>query len=180
MDNEEFFIPQNVGETPKALRAKKDYLALGPGRSLEKLLEVYRQHSANGTGTVPTLRKATLANWSGLWGWANLSARYDDHQADRLLEQEFEERKKDYIEQLQQFSAFNKASGKSAFKAAATATKQLLEFIESAEEKGQGIKSWDDAVKVANIMRGILPLADLWGKAMGVDRILSADKLPWE
>jgi hypothetical protein len=55
-------------ETPRAAQAFADYLAMGPGRSLEKLLAQYRQQTANGI-RVPTLRFKTLADWSGTFCW---------------------------------------------------------------------------------------------------------------
>jgi|GEM_PF-6585379 len=55
-------------ETPKARQAFADYLAMGSGRSLEKLLEQYRQQSGSGT-SVPSLRYRTLADWSRAHNW---------------------------------------------------------------------------------------------------------------
>jgi hypothetical protein len=52
-------------ETPRAKAAFNDYLAMGDGRSLEKLLSQYRGQS----GGAPTLRMATLEAWSAAHGW---------------------------------------------------------------------------------------------------------------
>lgn len=51
-------------ETPKAARAWADYLAMGPGRSLEALLNRYRSETAP-----PTRRLASLKQWSSEYGW---------------------------------------------------------------------------------------------------------------
>jgi hypothetical protein len=174
VNNEEFYIPQNLNETPRALRAKKDYLALGPARSLDKLVVLYKERKSNGSGTVPTVHRATLARWSGQWGWANLAARYDDYQGDRLLELEAEERKEAFRAQLQQFQQHHNQVGKMAHRATAVAMKDLLDFVEGGHE----IKSWDDAVRVAALIRGILPLSDWWGKSLAVSRLINS--LDWE
>lgn len=52
-------------ESPQATRAYADYVALGPARSLEALVERYR------SGTIPaqTRRLTTLKQWSRAHGW---------------------------------------------------------------------------------------------------------------
>ena len=55
-------------ETPRAKQAWNDYLAMGAGRSLEKLLSQYREQGESKT-RVPTLRMATLTSWSVAFGW---------------------------------------------------------------------------------------------------------------
>lgn len=59
-------------ETPKAQQAWADYLAMGPGRSLEKLLLVYEdrvQTEGKPSVAVPTTRLATLQSWSTAFNW---------------------------------------------------------------------------------------------------------------
>ena len=55
-------------ETPKAAQAFSDYEAMGDGRSLRKLVELYRAQSATGED-VPTEREMTLKQWSVDHGW---------------------------------------------------------------------------------------------------------------
>jgi hypothetical protein len=52
-------------ETPRARQAWADYLALGPGRSLEHLAVAYQ----SSTGSVPTRQLSRLKYWSGVFGW---------------------------------------------------------------------------------------------------------------
>lgn len=52
-------------ESPKARQAWADYLALGDGRSLEKLLALYRSCSE----PAPTGQMTTLKLWSRAFGW---------------------------------------------------------------------------------------------------------------
>lgn len=52
-------------ETPKAQAAWNDYLAMGPGRSFEKLLATYRACPEH----APTLHRTTLKNWAVAFGW---------------------------------------------------------------------------------------------------------------
>lgn len=52
-------------ETPGARAAYADYLALGPERSLAKLLALYQTR----TGPAPTRHLTTLKQWSVAFGW---------------------------------------------------------------------------------------------------------------
>src|SRR5258707_2612204 len=54
-----------AGETPRARQAWADYVALGPGRSLDQLAERYQ----TATGSAPTRRIGTLKRWSGVFDW---------------------------------------------------------------------------------------------------------------
>ncbi len=54
-----------AGETPRARQAWADYVALGPGRSLDQLAERYQ----TATGSTPTRRIGTLKRWSGVFNW---------------------------------------------------------------------------------------------------------------
>lgn len=56
-----------TGESPRARQAWADYLAMGPGRSLERLVERYK----SGTRSAPTRRLTTLKCWSGMFDWQN-------------------------------------------------------------------------------------------------------------
>jgi hypothetical protein len=61
---------QPMEESPKAAQAWADYVALGPDRSLAKLVALYRNRvQAEGRLSVPTTRKATLETWSLAFGW---------------------------------------------------------------------------------------------------------------
>jgi len=68
---------QNTGESRKAIIACNDYLRLGPGRSLARLLEIYRQRGQVGAETCPTKRLNSLKEWSASFGWQERAARYD-------------------------------------------------------------------------------------------------------
>jgi hypothetical protein len=54
-----------MGESVRAAQAWADYEALGPGRSLEKLLKEYRSR----TGSVPTRQLSRLKCWSVDHNW---------------------------------------------------------------------------------------------------------------
>jgi hypothetical protein len=67
-------------ETARAKRAWSDYLALGPGRSLEKLIDRYEavRRVSIGKASVPTTCLRTLEEWSSAFGWqARLKAIAD-------------------------------------------------------------------------------------------------------
>jgi len=59
-------------ETPKAAAAYEEYAALGPGRSLEKLVEKRRQSGGNST-----VRLRTIEAWSSLHEWQRRVRTYD-------------------------------------------------------------------------------------------------------
>lgn len=52
--------------TPKAAEAFDDFVAMGPTRSLRKLVASYRQRPVN---EAPTIRFETLAEWSSRYQW---------------------------------------------------------------------------------------------------------------
>lgn len=64
---------RRASDTPRSYAALCDYAAMGAGRSLEKLAERYRSV----TGTVPTQRRTTLADWSRSGDWQARVAAYD-------------------------------------------------------------------------------------------------------
>lgn len=75
-------------ETPRARQAWADYLALGPGRSLEALLRRYQSATA-----APTHRIASLKEWSTRFGWQARLQEIADRQAREAEEREAEYRR---------------------------------------------------------------------------------------
>lgn len=86
---------QNTGESRKAIIACNDYLRMGPGRSLAKLLEHYQlqQRYLTDAKTPPTKRLKTLKDWSAGYGWQERAALYDA---------ENERQKTEYARQIMQ------------------------------------------------------------------------------
>ena len=71
--------------TPKAQAALADYLAMGPGRSLEKLCEVYVERRRSvGAEAVPTTRLPTLQKWSSEYNWQEEALAYEQRMAEAL------------------------------------------------------------------------------------------------
>ncbi len=62
------------GETDKSVQSCNDWLRLGNGRSLPKLLEKY---SIMQQATVPTASYDTLMQWSSKFKWANRASQFD-------------------------------------------------------------------------------------------------------
>ena len=62
-------------ETDAAVSACNDYLRMGPGRSLQGLLDGYRPQSA--PKAPPTKRLETLKDWSGRFEWQARAGAYD-------------------------------------------------------------------------------------------------------
>jgi hypothetical protein len=68
-------------ETPRAAQAWADYLALGPDRSLAKLLHRYQTAS-----NPPTRRLKSLADWSAAFDWQGRLRAIADEQASAAQE----------------------------------------------------------------------------------------------
>lgn len=71
------------GETKRALLACNDYLRMGPGRSLAKLLNHYQA----GSETPPSKRLNTLKGWSAAFDWQARAVSYDTAIERRKTEQ---------------------------------------------------------------------------------------------
>ena len=75
-------------ETERAIIACNDYLRLGAGRSIAKLIDRYQ----NATEAPPSTRLKTLKDWSRKFGWQARAAEYDakieqvkNEERDRIL-----------------------------------------------------------------------------------------------
>lgn len=76
-------------ETARAKQAWADYLSLGPGRSLETLLDRYQ----SATDSPPTRRLKTLKDWSRTFGWQARLKTIADQVAREAAEREAEYRR---------------------------------------------------------------------------------------
>ena len=73
-----------VRQTARAHLAWADYLALGSGRSLERLAQVYLSR----TGSVPTRQLSRLKVWSTVHGWQQRLKDIADKEAAEVAEQQ--------------------------------------------------------------------------------------------
>lgn len=87
------------GESLRANRALRDYAFMGPGRSLRKLLEKYREQSDNKARTekAPTNRFSSLADWSTKYQWQDRVALWEALQ-DAAIDQRWAERRSEHRE----------------------------------------------------------------------------------
>jgi hypothetical protein len=144
------------GETVKAYDAFCAYRDMGVERSLRDLGE--------------QLNKATtvVARWSVKYNWMERVSAWDTDQDYLMQKEAIKSRQKEYREQLSEFRRNHLQVGKAAFKSSATCVKQIMDFM----EKNESILTLDDANKAANIVRSLMPVADLWAKALAVDKLL--------
>ena len=80
-------MPKATGqpqETAKAAEAFAAYVALGPGRSLEKLAQ-QRVRQGYGKSTASVVR--VLERWSSLYGWQDRIASARTEQSERMLQE---------------------------------------------------------------------------------------------
>lgn len=71
--------------TAQAAAAFLDYVALGPARSLSKLIGLYRDTHQFSTNSPPTKHLDTLKRWSVKYGWQNRIAQAVTERGTRLL-----------------------------------------------------------------------------------------------
>lgn len=144
------------GETAKAFQAFTVYRDLGIHRSFESV--------ANQLSKSATL----IRRWAAKYNWGERIECWDIDQDYERQKEAIAAKRKEYRRNLAEFQKNHLAVGKAAFKATATATKQIMEFV----ERNESIESWDDANRAANIVKVLVPIADLWAKALAVDKLL--------
>ena len=86
-------------ESRRAIAACNDYLLMGPGRSIDILLERY----LTATELPPTHRVMTLKDWSRHYGWVKRAEEYDavrDHERLKGAQDELEAMNKRHIQAL--------------------------------------------------------------------------------
>lgn len=64
-------------ESLRAVQACNDYIRMGAGRSLEKLLNRYLNDIESGLESPPSKRLSTLREWSAEFGWVARASSYD-------------------------------------------------------------------------------------------------------
>lgn len=79
-------------ESARAAQSYADYLALGAGRSLVKLLGEYAERVRSGSGVPPTTRLNTLKKWSAAHDWQGRIADLA-----RAAQEEAEEAQRAYV-----------------------------------------------------------------------------------
>lgn len=117
-------------EQNRAVVACNDYLRLGPGRSLAKLLGRYQ----NAIEAPPTKRLKTLADWSTTFGWQTRAAAYDA---------EIERQKNDYVQQIMKSGLALAHERVSRLK---DLTEHMLRELCEVDESGQVIGFKNDAL----------------------------------
>jgi len=143
-------------ETSKAYQAFVVYRDLGGLRTIDAVAqELNKSH-------------ALIGRWSRQHSWVERTEAWDTDQDYERQKEAIAAKRREYKQNLAEFQKNNLAVGRAAFKATATTTKQIMEFV----ERNERIDSWDDANKAANIIKGLAGLSDLWAKALAVDRLL--------
>ncbi len=140
-------------ETERAKAAFADYLAMGPGRSLEKLAEQYQ----NVTEPCPTRRLNTLKGWSTNFAWQDRIAAHGE----KFREQQQDAADKARLENLTLVRA-----GKGEFAKA----------LKSGKLKADSVSDLERLIKLEMQLLGA-PLADrteLTGKDGGPVQAVSA------
>ncbi len=79
--------PKQLKETPRAAQAFQDYVAIGPARSLSRLIELYHDTHQSATKPPPTKRLDTLKEWSTKYGWQDRIAQAVTERGMQLLAQ---------------------------------------------------------------------------------------------
>lgn len=82
------------GETRRALQACNDYLRMGPGRSLQKLRQLYVESTSQ---IPPSQQLRTLQEWSAKFSWVARSVIYDS-EVERQKNEIVEARRREALE----------------------------------------------------------------------------------
>jgi len=165
-------IPRLDGETPRAYAARVEYLTMGPGRSLDKVVQ--RGQSAGGSRV--TQRIATVENWSAKYGWQASAAQYDATLA-TLAAQESAAR---YLADLREHGARSRDTARALHGVASILLEQCRrairgEVVKTADGRTITIPAMDmTPATFGAAVRGLVAALDLEAHTLGVDKLLGS------
>jgi hypothetical protein len=163
-------LRQFENESAKAFKARCDYFNLGPARSLEKLVAIYRADPKS----CPTTRTQTLKTWSAKFRWQNLSKDWDQEQAYALAQQIVDDRRAQHRKELAEFHRVHNATGRSAMGIIVKLTKQLAQWAEAQADVELDPSDSAKVLEITRIMQGMERYSDWWAKSLAVDKLLES------
>lgn len=124
-----------AGETAKANLALRDYAMMGPGRSLDKLLDRYQSAAEER----PTMRRATLVAWSTRYAWQARVEALDAAFREQMAKVEVTERLKSHRRRVKRLEVLGMV-----------ADKALAQFNEKLAKKTVTLGDVARAIEIAN------------------------------
>lgn len=169
-------LPDQVEGEPKAAYAAFcDYRALGPGRSIPDLKELYLERikgSKKMKSSVPSTCLNTLYRWGRTYNWIERAAEYDKKIAEERLRLEVEEKRKQWRREVKSYRERNKKAGQAMFNLSILLTQKALKTLSSDDlDADQAIRTLSAISKLAESSQS------LEGTALGIDQLLN-DHIP--
>lgn len=147
-------------ESEKAYEAFFTYCQLGTGRSMAKVCEVLNK------------RHQLIGRWSKEYSWQDRVVDWDIEQQRILQLKIAQERWETHERDLKEFRNHHLAIAKQAFNASVIATRKVTEYLEKKEKDPKFPRDTNEAVATVGIIKGLMPLSELWAKALGIDKLL--------
>ena len=165
-------------ESRRAASAKADYLAMGPGRSLDALHGRYVQDASTGR-LPPTLKRNTLHKWSQVFGWVARAAAYDAEQR-RLDEEAIAETRQAAAREMAERQVAQGRQLQGIARLLAERAEQYIRLlrvatVETIDEAGQVVrvvKTELSATEAANLLRAAAALAKV---GIDVERLATGE-----
>lgn len=167
-------LPRIEGESARAYAARVEYVTMGAGRSLERLVE--RAQSAPKARL--TQRLATLKEWSAQYGWVDSARQYDEQVSYLTIQDAADKHRAD----LEDHRKKAMDAGRSLYGVAG----QMLQQLNVALANPRQIKGEDGKVYVLHgiemtsatlttVARALTMALDLSAHALGVDTVLGGE-----
>ena len=147
-------------ESEKAFEAFRTYCELGTARSMVKAAQLLGKSYQQ------------MSRWSNNYNWQNRVEEWDMEQQRILQLRMVQERWETHERDLKEFRNHHLSIAKQAFKASVIATRKVTEYLEKKEKDSKFPKDTNEAVATVGIIKGLMPLSELWAKALGIDKLL--------
>lgn len=132
-------------DTPRSYAALCDYCAMGPTRSIDKLVQVY---TSSGIGTPPTRHRATLGVWSSAHAWVERAAAYDA----AVEAAEEQQREKIRAERRKQVEELDWESGNALREATRAILSELPRFIRQSISRVERVDPLTKATTITEVI----------------------------
>jgi len=151
-------IERLPGDTPKSYAALCDYCALGPARSIDKLLQNY---TSSGIANPPTKHRASLGLWSSQHDWQRRALEYDS----ALQQEAADQHSAQYIASLEAHRRRAQEAGEGVYIVATKLLRRMNAEIDSLELS---------PASLGVLLRAYQTALDLEAHALGIDQLLPA------
>ena len=163
-------IPQLDGESQRAYAARIEYITMGAGRSIDKLLA--RAQTENKAST--TRRRATLGQWSGQFEWVKWAQKYDQEVALATVREAAQQYRANLKEHRERYHK----TGRDLYAVATALMYQCNQAIRGKRIVDRdGVEHFIPAMEMTHAtlntaIRGILAAADIEAHALQIEELM--------